>query len=88
MPTPQGDVLKPVDPSITNSDEWEIFALSNAHVVHEKNGKPANLLAAYADTPLKVVGTFAPGRGQAKYRTSYRGLDRASREDTLGILLT
>lgn len=24
------------------------------YVVHEKNGKPTNLLAAYADTPLKV----------------------------------
>ncbi|KAF1921489.1 hypothetical protein BDU57DRAFT_467007 [Ampelomyces quisqualis] len=66
MPTPEGDVLKPVDAS-TNPDEWQIFALSNAYVVHEKNGKPASLLAAYADTPLKVVGTFAPGRGQAKY---------------------
>jgi hypothetical protein len=70
MPTPEGDVLKPVDSSITNSDEWEIFTLSNAHVVYESNGKPANLLAAYADTPLKVHGTFMPGRGQLKYRTS------------------
>lgn len=81
MPTSEGVVLKPVDPSITNSDEWEIFALSNAHVVHEKNGKPTNLLAAYADTPLKVVGTFAPGRGQAKYRTSY-SRTRQNLEDT------
>jgi uncharacterized membrane protein len=71
MPTPEADVLKPVDPSITNTDEWEIFILSNAYVVYEKNGKPASLLAAYADTPLKVVGTFTSGRGQAKYRTSY-----------------
>jgi hypothetical protein len=69
MPTPESDVLKPVESSITNSDEWEIFTLSNAHVVYESNGKPANLLAAYTDTPLKVQGTFTPGRGQLKYRT-------------------
>jgi hypothetical protein len=71
MPTPEGDVLKPVDPSITDSNEWEIFVLSNAHVVYESNGKPANLLTAYADTPLRVRGRLeAPGRGQMKYRTS------------------
>jgi hypothetical protein len=67
MPTLEGDVLRPVDASITNSDEWEIFNLSNAQVVHEKNGQPASLLDAYADTPLKVVGTFTAGRGQSKY---------------------
>jgi hypothetical protein len=66
MPTLEGDILKPVESSITNSDEWEIFTLSNAQVVYESNGKPANLLAAYADTPLKVQGTFAPSRGQVK----------------------
>jgi hypothetical protein len=84
MPTPEADVLKPADPSITNSDEWEIFVLSNAHVVHEKNGKPVSLLAAFADTPLKVVGTFAPGRGQAKYRTSYPRTFTATRGRILG----
>ena len=70
MPTPEGDVLKPIDPSAASSDDWEIFILNNAQVVHEKNGKPVSLLAAYADTPLKVTGTFTPGRGQSKYRTS------------------
>jgi hypothetical protein len=71
MPTPEGDVLKPVDPSITDSNEWEIFVLSNAHVVYESNGKTANLLTAYADTPLRVRGRLeAPRRGQMKYRTS------------------
>jgi hypothetical protein len=74
MSTSESDILKPVDSSITNSDEWEIFTLSNAHVVYESNGKPANLLAAYADTPLKVQGTFTPGRGQLKYCMSCEGL--------------
>lgn len=68
MTIPESDVLKPVDPSITNSDDWEIFVLDDARVVHESNGKPANLLSAYADTPLKVQGTLkGPSRGQAKY---------------------
>ncbi|KAH7371041.1 hypothetical protein BKA66DRAFT_514456 [Pyrenochaeta sp. MPI-SDFR-AT-0127] len=67
MPTSEANLLKPIDPSITNSDHWDIFVLSDAHVVYESNGKPANLLAAYADTPLKVEGRLeAPGRGQAK----------------------
>ncbi|EAT82585.2 hypothetical protein SNOG_10250 [Parastagonospora nodorum SN15] len=70
MPTPEGDVLKPIDPSAASSDDWEIFILNNAQVVHEKNGKPVSLLAAYADTPLKVTGTFTPGRGQSKYLLS------------------
>ncbi|KAF1847061.1 uncharacterized protein K460DRAFT_402425 [Cucurbitaria berberidis CBS 394.84] len=68
MPISEADVLKPVEPSITDSDDWEIFVLSDAHVVYESNGKPASLLSAYADTPLKVVGRLeAPGRGQVKY---------------------
>ncbi|KAJ4362433.1 hypothetical protein N0V83_010526 [Neocucurbitaria cava] len=68
MPVPETDVLKPVDPSITDSDHWEIFVLSDAQVFYESNGKPASLLAAYADTPLRVQGRLdAPGRGQMKY---------------------
>ena len=71
MPTPEGDVLKPVDSSITDSNKWGEFVLSNAHVVYESNGKPASLLSAYADTPLKVQGRLEPpGRGQLNYRTS------------------
>jgi hypothetical protein len=70
-PTPEGEVLKPIDPSCHDSNEWAIFVLDNAHVVHESNGKPTSLLTAYADTPLKVVGTYTPSRGQSKYCTSY-----------------
>lgn len=70
MPIPESDILKPVDSSITNSDDWEIFVLSNVQVFYESNGKPANLLVAYADTPLKVEGRLeAPARGQSKCRT-------------------
>ena len=68
MPVPESDILKPADPSISNIDEWESFVLSNAHVVYESNGQPASLLAAYADTPLKVEGWLeSPGRGKTKY---------------------
>lgn len=71
MPISEADVLRPVDPSITDSDNWEIFILSDAQVVYESSGKPASLLAAYADTPLRVEGRLeVPGRGQTKYRAS------------------
>ncbi|KAH7067532.1 hypothetical protein BKA63DRAFT_522307 [Paraphoma chrysanthemicola] len=85
MPTPEGDVLKPVDPSITDSDEWEIFILSNAQVVYESNGKPASLLLAYADTPLKVQGRLEPpARGQTKYLLNkpYKPVDIEIRQVT------
>jgi hypothetical protein len=69
MPTPESEILKPLDASNTNSDDWEIFVLSDARIVYESNGKPASLLAAYADTPLLVEGRLeTPGRSQLKYR--------------------
>lgn len=69
MPTPEHAVLKPIDPSITDSDDYEIFVLSDVQVVYESNGRLASLLVAYADTPLRVEGRLeAPGRGQAKCR--------------------
>ena len=62
------DILKPIDPSVTNSDDFEIFTLNNASVFHG-NGKLASLLHAYADTPLRVEGRLEPlHRSQAKYR--------------------
>ncbi|CBX96731.1 hypothetical protein IAQ61_005406 [Plenodomus lingam] len=68
MPTPEAAVLRPVDPSITDSDDWDIFILSDARITYESNGKPASLLAAYADTPLKVEGLLeTPGREQCHY---------------------
>lgn len=68
MLTPELNVLKPMDPSLTNSDDYEIFNLSNARVSYISNGKPASLLSAYADTPLKVEGKLeAPDRSQLKY---------------------
>ncbi|KAF2259372.1 hypothetical protein CC78DRAFT_503303 [Lojkania enalia] len=68
MLTPELDILKPVDPSISNPDDYEIFTLSDARVLYNSNGKPASLLAAYADTPLKVEGRLEqPDRQQAKY---------------------
>ncbi|CAI6341301.1 unnamed protein product [Periconia digitata] len=67
MLTPELEILKPIDPSITNSDDYEIYVLSNAHVVYERNGKPANLLRAYGDVPLKVEGRLdSLDRKQAK----------------------
>jgi hypothetical protein len=68
MPISELSVLKPIDPSITDPDDYEIFVLSNAHVVYASNGKPASLLAAYADIPLRVEGRLeTPSRTQLKY---------------------
>jgi hypothetical protein len=58
MATPEEEVLRPIDPSIADSDDWPIFELDNASVAFESNGKPASLLEAYADTPLKVQGVL------------------------------
>jgi hypothetical protein len=70
MSVPESEILKPLDPSNTNSDDWEIFVLKDVRITYESNGKPASLLAAYADTPLKVEGQLeVPDRSQLKYRT-------------------
>ncbi|KAK7180319.1 hypothetical protein DPSP01_011996 [Paraphaeosphaeria sporulosa] len=57
MPVPELDVLRPTNPA---SDSEDYFVLSNACVVHESNGKPASLLSAYADVPLRVEGRLEP----------------------------
>jgi hypothetical protein len=76
MPTPEAEILQPLEASNTNSDDWEIFVLSDVRIVYESNGKPASLLAAYADTPLRLEGRLeTPGRSQLKYRTSRRAGD-------------
>jgi hypothetical protein len=69
MPISEPEILKPIESSSTNSDDWEIFVLSEARIVYESNGKPASLLDAYADRPLKVEGRLeTPGRSQLRYR--------------------
>ena len=68
MLTPELQVLKPIDSSISNSDDYEIFILSNARVYYTANGKPANLLVAHVDTPLRVEGRLEnPDKSQQKY---------------------
>ncbi|KAF2196266.1 hypothetical protein GQ43DRAFT_445286 [Delitschia confertaspora ATCC 74209] len=65
MLTSELSVLKPIDPSISNADDYEIFTLSNAQVTYVKDRKPASLLVAYADTPLIVTGKLeTPDRSQ------------------------
>lgn len=68
MPVPEDDILKAIEPSVTNSNDYPEFTLHNARIVYQSNGKPANLLVAYADTPLRVEGRLdPPKREQAKY---------------------
>ncbi|ORY17055.1 hypothetical protein BCR34DRAFT_506208 [Clohesyomyces aquaticus] len=67
-PMPELSVLKPLDPSITNEDDYPDFPLSEVRVVCASNGQPASLLAAYADTPLIVEGRLgAPKRENGRY---------------------
>ncbi|OCK81875.1 hypothetical protein K432DRAFT_350207 [Lepidopterella palustris CBS 459.81] len=68
MLIPELDVLKPIDPSISNSDHYQQFVLSNVQVYDAKTGEPASLLHAYADTPLTVHGRLEPPeRHQQQY---------------------
>ena len=69
MPVLESNVLKPKDPSLAEED-WAEFVLSDASAVHESNGKHTSLLAAYADTPLRVQGRLeTPAREHAHHRT-------------------
>ncbi|KAF1357371.1 hypothetical protein EJ07DRAFT_167561 [Lizonia empirigonia] len=63
MPITESDVLKPADPSL-HVDERAEFLVTDASFVYESNGKPANLLVAYADTPLKLQGRLETPRRQ------------------------
>ncbi|KAJ4320113.1 hypothetical protein N0V94_003583 [Neodidymelliopsis sp. IMI 364377] len=86
MPTPESDILKPIEPS-QDEDQWTEFILSNASVVHESNGKPANLLLAYADTPLRITGRLeTPRRDQSQYRMSMHEADMKLFSDKITVL--
>ncbi|UPX15050.1 uncharacterized protein EKO05_0005515 [Ascochyta rabiei] len=84
MHIPERDVLNPVGPSVSE-DEWPEFVLSDASVVYESNGKPANLLLAYSDVPLRVQGRLqAPPRGHTDclVKKPYKPTDIAVRNVT------
>lgn len=69
MPIFESDVLKPREPTLPE-DDWAEFTLSDVSVAYEKNGKPASLLAAYANCPLTVRGRLeTPDRKQAHHCT-------------------
>lgn len=59
------DVLKPRDPSVTNTDEWPEFRISNATLTNSSN-ELASLLTAGEHNPLTLTGTLEPpSKGQA-----------------------
>jgi hypothetical protein len=69
MAVPELSILKPANPSISNSDDYELFSLSHAQIYDPKTRKPANLLDAYADRPVTVEGRLVPpSRQQQQYR--------------------
>lgn len=68
MPVPETEVLKPREASL-HENHWAEFVLSDASVVHESNGRPASLLLAFPDTPLRVQGRLmSPAREHSHYR--------------------
>ncbi|KAF2653860.1 hypothetical protein K491DRAFT_602041 [Lophiostoma macrostomum CBS 122681] len=77
MLTPELHVLKPIDPSLSHSDDYEIFTISDAQVVYAgKHGGLASLLSAYSDTPLRVEGRLeAPDRSQLRCRKPLKPVD-------------
>lgn len=66
----ESDILKPRDPSLDQNDCAE-FVLNNAYVTYESNHKPASVLLAFPDTPLRVQGRLAaPSREHSHFRMS------------------
>ena len=69
MLTPELDILKPIDPSINDSDLWQQYVLSNVQIYDAETRQLASLLDAYADTPVIVEGKLEPpDRNQQQYR--------------------
>jgi hypothetical protein len=69
MPVPETEVLKPREASL-HENHWAEFVLSDASVVYESDGRPASLLLAFPDTPLRVQGRLlTPSREHYHYRT-------------------
>jgi len=61
-------VLKPRDPSLTNSDDWPIFSLQSAFVYDPLGdiSEPCNLLHAGAYKPLAISGKLQPLPAKAR----------------------
>lgn len=72
MSISESDVLRPREPTLPE-DDWPEFTLRDVSVVYGESGKPASLLAAYADCPLTVRGRLeAPERSHAHHCTLER----------------
>lgn len=53
------DVLSSLNPSIQNdSDQWPEFVLKNVKVISPETNKPASLLVAHGEYPLRVEGSL------------------------------
>lgn len=62
-PHPESTLLAPRDPSITDSDEWPEFRLTDAYAVlpdTKDTTQPVSLLLASEHYPLSVIGRLQP----------------------------
>lgn len=58
MPVPEGDLLRPKDPTIEDSDDWPLYTIRKSKVLSLETGEPISLLTAHDDNPVTVVGTL------------------------------
>ncbi|KAF1346043.1 hypothetical protein BDV97DRAFT_401409 [Delphinella strobiligena] len=60
MSNHESTIVKPRDPSLTNSDDWPVFVIDNALVFDplDPTTSPANLLHAGVYRPLSISGKF------------------------------
>ena len=58
--TREEDLLRTLDPTIKDVNDWPDFVLTQVKVFHKGHSRYANLLEAEADTPLTLVGVLAP----------------------------
>ena len=62
-PIPESALLAPRDPSITDSDEWPEFRLTDTYTIlpgANNNAQPVSLLLASEHYPLTVIGRLQP----------------------------
>lgn len=57
MSVPEEEVLKPIDPSIQDENQWEEFLLTDVEV-RDSNSSLASLLDADESLPLTVTGVL------------------------------
>lgn len=70
MTSREDTVLAPLDPSISDENEWPEFELSDVKVLRPGKMLYANLLEASEQTPVQVIGCLELKKNQEQLRAS------------------